>query len=340
MIPIGKVIGRWSFANAFPKRKIIERGPSGHSFPRWLRCGMPLIPPEIMSCCFFLYKDVKDAKKGRPFGGTGFFIGVRSKVDETEFHLFGVTNWHVAIRDGFSVIRVNNLSGGVEIIETEPTEWIWRPGWHDLAIIGLAKSDDRDYTPIDSNMLLTKKYTEQLGVAPGTDVFMIGRFVDHDGQSTNVPSVRFGHVSVMPIPGIKQPTGATLESYVLDVHARTGYSGSPVFAYRTLGSDLRTTSLVTGPGALFLQLAGVLWGQFPEKWRLTATGKVKPSSNPRRFIGQAEIDGMSGMTTAVPSWALLELLDEPITKKFIMEQEDILRAHLQRNGDDLPPQGM
>lgn len=258
-----------------------------------------------------------------------------STVVEHEFHSFGVTNWHVAVRDGCSVMRFNKDGGGVDIVERHPSEWIFRPKWHDLAIIGLPLVEEHVYTAVSSYMLLTQEDADQLGIGPGAHIFMVGRFVDHDGRSTNLPSVRFGHISVMPVTGIKQPTNASVESYVLDVHSRTGYSGSPVFVYRTPGTDLRHTNIVTGPGANFVQLLGVHWGQFAEKWRLTASGKVKASSaSPRRFIGEADIDGLSGMTCAVPSWAVLELLDDPRAKAFIDTQEDELRTLVARDDAD------
>ncbi|HEY3619218.1 MAG TPA: hypothetical protein VGK96_20605 [Candidatus Sulfotelmatobacter sp.] len=293
---------------------------------------MPLIPPQVLNCCFYLYKTKGDARSGRPFGGTGFLLAVPSQVDERVFHTFGVTNWHVAVRDGCSVIRVNKVGGGVDILDRDPSEWIFRSKWHDLAIIGMPDTDEA-MTAIHRQMLLSREETAALEIWSGADVFMVGRFVDHDGRSTNHPSVRFGHISVMPVSGITQPTGATLESYVLDVHSRTGYSGSPTFVYRTLGEDLRRSMMVTGPGTVFVKLLGVHWGQFPEKWKLTATGKVKPSSQPRRFIGEAEIEGLSGMTCAVPSWALLELLDDdPKAKAFLAAKEETLHARLGRDG--------
>ena len=250
MIGIDQTVAHWSFADAFQKVRLVE-----HGCTRWLWCGMPVIPPELLNCCFYLYKSKDDAKAGRPFGGTGFVIAIPSGVDERRCHTFGVTNWHVAVRDGCSVIRMNKQGGGVAIIERDPAEWIFRPKWHDLAIIGLPDADEA-VTALHRNMFLTKDDVIELGIWSGADVFMIGRFVDHDGRSTNEPSTRFGNMSVMPgVHKIKQPTNAELESFVLDVHARTGYSGSASFVYRTIGTDLRFSSLVTGPGTTFLKLS-------------------------------------------------------------------------------------
>src|SRR5258707_1186988 len=65
----------------------------------------------------------------------------------------------------------------------------------------------------------------------GDDTFMIGLFLDHAGVTTNVPSARFGNISMLPNPRatIRQSTGYDGVSYVVDMHSRTGFSGSPVF---------------------------------------------------------------------------------------------------------------
>jgi hypothetical protein len=127
----------------------------------------------------------------------------------------------------------------------------------------------------------------------------------------------------MPQP-VKQPTGATLESFILDVHSRTGYSGSPAFVYRTFGSDLTTDQLVTieepilgsmqvSPDDHFIKLLGIHWGQFPERWEIKSRRKTVAASlkgQNRRYV-----EGMSGMTLAIPAWAIREFLEMPKFKK-------------------------
>jgi hypothetical protein len=137
---------------------------------------------------------------------------------------------------------------------------------------------------------------------------------------TTGTAVRFGNISVMPQP-IPQPTGSLEPSYILDVHSRSGYSGSPVFVYRTDGGDLtRSTQPIYGARAVdFLQLLGVHWGQFPEKWEIerASPSATKPKaaialSDGATISGDATyIIGLSGMTMAVPAWAIRDVLDLP-----------------------------
>src|SRR5205823_82762 len=102
----------------------------------------------------------------------------------------------------------------------------------------------------------------------------IGLFVDHDGVTTNVPSARFGNISMLPNKNatIEQPTNYRGESYVVDMHSRTGFSGSPVFVYRTFGSDL-TQSFGHRFDAIELE-------EFP------GTGSSGPGLGPTRLRGR------------------------------------------------------
>src|SRR5262249_51938844 len=140
-------------------------------------------------------------------------------------------------------------------------------------------------------------------VALGDDVFMIGMFVDHDGDQVNVPSARFGNISVMPLPfaNIRQGTGLQTPSYVIDMHSRSGFSGSPVFMYRPPQQDLpeqlvpathRNVNIDT-----IFRFLGIHFGQFPEEWEI---GRRKPRRTEARKRGLitdgAYVTGWSGMT--------------------------------------------
>jgi hypothetical protein len=85
-----------------------------------------------------------------------------------------------------------------------------------------------DISIVARDTLITKKTVTEREIGPGDDVFMVGRFVDHDGGETNVPAIRFGHIS-MPATPIEQLTGATLDSWVIDVHSQTGIFGIACF---------------------------------------------------------------------------------------------------------------
>ncbi len=149
---------------------------------------MPRIATEIARSAFYLYPSVEDAKSGAKFGGTGFFVGYPTGFPEVPVWLYAVTNWHVAVREGASVMRVNTTNGGVDAFDFDPSEWEFPPGGDDIAIMPFTKLPLREslheVVSIHLDMLVTKEEIAEYAVGPGENVMMVGRFVDHDGAAS------------------------------------------------------------------------------------------------------------------------------------------------------------
>src|SRR4051794_27501015 len=96
---------------------------------------MPKVPPKVLDTAFYLYASKEDAEKGEKFGGTGFLCGIQSKTNSDNHYIYGVTNWHVAIKGGQSVIRLNRRDGGVDVFEFGPEKWEKHPAGIDIAAI-------------------------------------------------------------------------------------------------------------------------------------------------------------------------------------------------------------
>ncbi|MCZ6592547.1 MAG: serine protease [Alphaproteobacteria bacterium] len=283
--------------------------------------GMPTISDDFLNCVFYLYPSREDAEKGTNLGGTGFFFSI-DLTDVPGSYYYAVTNWHVAVQGGASVIRVNKRDGSSsEILGLDPHDWVFKRRWHDLAIADIALDlEANKISFIGSEMLVSQADLGKYGIGVGEDVFMVGRFMDHDGGETNVPAVRFGNIAVMPQP-IEQPTGAKdLPSYILDVHSRSGYSGSPVFAFHSK-VELKGGTLSTVVGNRMMKFLGVHWGQFPERWEIESGYRT-----PVRRKGGSQslpvdeppvhyVKGFSGMTLAIPADAITELLEMPKLKE-------------------------
>ena len=271
---------------------------------------MPRIPDGIKDSTFFLYSGADEARQGAKFGGTGFVLSLTSERVPEITYFYGVTNWHVAVSGGFSTIRFNNENGGTNLLEKGPEDWIFDPDGYDLAIIPippnvvpLTPSESlNSLKPIPTTLIYKRDQLldpNQLNVGLGDDVFMLGRFVDMDDDLINSPTARFGCISVMPSP-IKQcgPKNGFKDCYCLDMHSRSGYSGSPVFVYRTPGTSIDHI-LKTGSPDLtrtMLCLLGVHFAQFPEELRVMGNNEQK-------------LFGPSGMTCVIPSWKILDLLN-------------------------------
>lgn len=290
---------------------------------------MPKIPEHILYTTFYLYPSAEDAKSGKKFGGTGFFIGVPSKANPNVHISFAVTNWHVAVRDGCSVMRLNRNSGGSDVFEFGPEEWVFEPNGHDVAVLPFTKVSSRTHKmfPIEVRLLATRAILADLGIGPGDDVFMVGRFIDHDGEETNTPAVRFGNISMMADGKIRQPNNADKETYCVDVRSRSGFSGSPVFAYRTATSNLEAIhAIALGGKNQFVVLLGVHWGQFPERWEVSTVNDGPEAQNRWQKGDRAYVKGLSGMTCVAPAWAILALLETPTIRSFVEKCEQDISA--------------
>lgn len=260
---------------------------------------------SFLKSVFFLYDSVEDAETGKNSGGTGFIVAVASAVSN-RVYCYAVTNWHVACQ-GSPVIRLTRKDGKPKIFDLGPDQWTFEPGGPDIAYVSIPL----DLAEDDARPILLRKDDPPLEeftpypIDVGDDVFMIGRFIDYDGAETNTPALRFGNISIMNAE-IQQETGYRGPTLVLDMHSRTGFSGSPVFAYRTPGSFFNKKG--SGPGVngddeVYLghtmAIIGIHCGQFPEQWELKGAAPKKKETNSLIKTGEY-VEGLSGMTTVVP----------------------------------------
>lgn len=282
----------------FSKVAVMRRSTQGVPYVKWVEVGVPAIPQSVLDTVVYLYADAEAAKAGQNFGGTGFLVCVPSKTHPAYMHWYVVTNYHVSPEGGCSVVRLNCFDGSTDAIEIDPSDWQFTPGAGDLAVASIPVNPGVHrvaFCPMGIFLRQEQVVTGHIG--PGDDVFMAGRFIDHDGGQTNQPAVRFGNISVNPTHLPARPnSGQATEYFCLDMHSRTGFSGSPVFAYRTPGSNLNDVfSRSVNLQAPVLVLLGVHSGQFPEDLRIKGEDKV--------------LKGYSGMTYALPAWHIRELLD-------------------------------
>ncbi len=146
-------------------------------------------------------------------------------------------------------------------------------------------------------------------IGPAEDVFTVGRFIDYDGNETNEPSFRFGNISIVNAT-IKQPTRYLGSSLVIDMHSRTGYSGSPVWVYRTPGTVFAKDNDLAMTWH-YIKLLGIQYGQFPEVWEIKDQKAPNPRAAQSTLLTDGKyVEGWSGMSCAAPSYAILELLND------------------------------
>jgi len=287
----------------------------------------------MFTTTFYLLRiNPKTGKTGDPCG-TGVFIGVPSEKFPEKMAVYAVTAKH-AIDKGASIIRINaarQLPGQAEPdiftrpLEFEPHEWSFIPGGDDVAAIEVTSAFNRNdlirTVPIFD--LATPAVVKTLSITAGEDIFMLGLFTDSPGVSFNSPCARFGNLSQIAHPDhpIKQGHGFKHPSHITDMHSRPGFSGSPVFIYRTPDQDLvriagaRTDKNAPTPTA-FVKLLGIHSAQFKER---AETAKGTKLTIP------------SSMAIIVPAEAVEKLLNSP---RFVEARRMRDREHTRMTRDD------
>lgn len=71
---------------------------------------------------FNLYRSVEEAEGGQEYGGAGFLVSVPWETRPIAIHMYAVTNYHVAIADGASVIRLNTKDDKSGYIKSQITK--------------------------------------------------------------------------------------------------------------------------------------------------------------------------------------------------------------------------
>jgi hypothetical protein len=310
-------LNRWDFKKLdfadlrFAMTRILCQDSKGRQSQRWVPFGMPQLTPELERLVIFMYgRHPQTGKWG--LGGSGFLYGYPSDRRGPN-HIYAITNWHVAVSSGFPAIRLHGRSDH-DFIELGPHDWVCSPNGYDLAVADISDLLDPNadnLVVVDDHMAVSADYAARAEIGFGDDVLMAGMFANSPGDRRNAPVARFGNVARAPNDDapIKLETGVRLPCYLVDMRSRTGYSGSPVFVYRTLASDLRPmieggVTHVSAEKTMF-NLLGVHCGQYPEDFK---AAKSHARGDP--LVEGDEIEGPSAMNVVVPAWAIQDLLND------------------------------
>lgn len=277
----------------------------GHPFSLYLD-RMPRIPDKHLNCAIYLYPTEADAYSGKKAGGSGFLVSVPTgPFPKEQVYVYAVTNRHV-IEDARSpVVRLNTVAGDFDVLNIPPQFWKSHPDGEDIAVCPLGIRLNRHraaFVSIDN--FVTQGDIETLAIGPGDDVFIIGRFINHEGLQKNQPSARFGNISMMPGDKLRQENGHLQLSYLVEGHSIGGYSGSPVFLYIPPLS-VRNPDAKEQPMDFRWQmrLLGVDWGHILD-W--------EPLIVQRPDVRHPEnwsVKRNTGMMGVVPAWMLADLLN-------------------------------
>lgn len=349
---------RFSDAN-FERQFAWCRSPLEGRSLRWIPFGMPRLNPVFQNAVFFLFgRDENTGELREQPEGTGVLVGYpQSRGLPYNRHIYAVTCQHVAATGGASVIRVNTRDGGSRLLEFEPQDWEFLPGADDLAATDVTdqlfpSKDEFSFVP--DNLMASKEFMKSVEFGIGEDGFMLGLFADHPGKARNLVAARFGNVSLLANDDepLEQPNGNVCPSHLFDMRSRPGFSGSPVFVYRTPGSDLRAAPLrgrnkprgefrghaVIGgavSGSLFyspqeeleianntfIALFGIHAGQYYDRVTISRMKGAKAEGGEPIVEGD-KLRVPNSVALVVPVWQITALLNQEIFVKQRREREE------------------
>jgi hypothetical protein len=183
----------------------------------------------------------------------------------------------------------------------------------DLAVCAIPEPDQAIYSvrTIPRGMCVTEKFIQEENIGPGDEIVLIGRFVNLEGKERNIPSVRFGHISQMPIEPL-ECEGRFQESFLCEIKSIGGFSGSPVFLApvfetgRPEGSQFGEHKEAA--------LLGVDWCHIQNF--------EHPIDNDGNEMPHIRFPTNTGMMGVVPAWKLDDLLDFPREKEMRRKAEE------------------
>ncbi|HSX52788.1 MAG TPA: hypothetical protein VLF90_00235 [Patescibacteria group bacterium] len=279
------------------------------------------IPQAHIDSTFYVYTSMEDAEKGVPAGGSGFFVGI-SSGEENRYLAYAVTNVHVIAHcSEYPVIRANKKGGGFVLLETNKSEWQSHPSGDDISVCHLrgVANLGLDIGIVHPTEFVTETNLKRdnLNIGPGDDTYMIGRFTNHEGSTTNTPIVRYGNISLNPDKNhtvFNPETKHQDEVFLIEARSLSGYSGSAVFTYinefdyRDKPLEITAeTNLIPKPYFLGVNIGHtrmMMPVQAEKPPRLTDYIDVKVKG-----IGKLYSEYNSGIMRIAPAWKLQEMLD-------------------------------
>jgi hypothetical protein len=263
--------------------------------------GMARIPDELTYGIAFTYRTRAEAENNARHGGVAFLVGKPvagvAAPPEGFYFNYAVTNYHVPWDSNAPVLRFHRRDGAIEIVELTKGDWVPHPDGDDLAIAFLSdrmsstSPDNVKFIPTSS--IITPEIIKSHNVGFGDDVFMIGRFLNHQGTKDAIaPAVRQGNISMMPQPLWNSVTNNDSPSFAVEMRSRTGFSGSPVAVHRNALTSTFATKTDPGVPPFWWYLLGVNWG----------------------YVNEKDTKENTWLNGVVPAWKILELLEEPALK--------------------------
>jgi hypothetical protein len=249
---------------------------------------MARVSEDARNCVVFLgysATGVNDPTAIEPIG-TGFLVYAGEGGHRG---IYLITAAHVArkLREDPFVIRLNDCTGMARLDHLDRAVWHFHPENDvDIAVMRYEPPDWASAVTFPVSEFLDPKRAKHWEIGPGDPVYLVGLFYLHFGKHRNLPVVHAGQIALMPseekIPVGKGDGSANteeVEAYLVEIHALSAASGSPVMIRPTLRHFVRDmesggVSLALSEGRDYL--LGVwtaAWPGNPDKILGDATGR-------------------------------------------------------------------
>lgn len=318
---------------------------SAHGHPIQVCRFMPRIDDQILDSVIYLYPSVEDARESAEVGGAGFLIALPSQEDRYHSYIYAVTNAHVITEVCAPVIRLNTTYGAADTIPLAINNWVTHPDGDDLAVAPLFGLNPRvfNFSCTPSSLLLTREKAEALDLGPGDDVYMVGRFVYHEGKRRNKPATRSGIIGLMPDPreGIEfYKGGFKQEAFLVEMRSISGFSGSPVLFRLPLYADeayLKIERPKMTPQGMELPfgpwLLGIDCGKF---FNYDKVYELRQSGTEEKLDEtDLRVKGHTGYSIVIPAWKLIDFLDMEVLAVPRQEEEKKIAERRQKSNVEL-----
>jgi len=239
------------------------------------------ISEKVKKCVFYLGIEISDGTtQSLIYSGTGFLVSHPSRRPGLNYIYF-VTAKHVQVKlekTGHFIFRANSPQGkSIEVkINSGEIKWWFHPTDTAADIAMFTFSIDAsvvDISTIPTSAFATPELMETRGIGAGDEVFVIGLFAYHKGNSKNIPIVRSGNIAMIPDERISTSDFGDMDAYLIEVWSIGGLSGSPVFAMKRVGAEEAVFYLIG-----FIQGH---WNTSPETMidAIEQDGKIKAREN-------------------------------------------------------------
>lgn len=191
------------------------------------------VPNELRQCvCFLCVKGIENGQERTFYGGTAFFVAVRTQ--DTEDHYLVTAKHCIERASAFGVLyaRLNRTGGGAEIIAL-PDRWLFSENEaSDIAVMPMSPDPAVfDHASLNVDMFASEAIIKDHDIGVGDDLFVVGLFTRRHGTQRNIPIVRTGVISSMPEEPFIDDAGREYHVYLAEIRSLGGLSGSPVFVY-------------------------------------------------------------------------------------------------------------